>query len=170
MRSDGEAPPTLGIGTAARGESCWRPRWDWRRASPDSGAETNTAAESPLEPTVEKVNLESKFSLFSEHWKPKVVGELNGQQVKLAKLSGSFVWHHHEAEDELFLVVKGRLRIELRDRTVALGPGEFLIIPRGVEHRPVAEGEVEVLLFEPSSTLNTGNVRDERTAGTLEHL
>jgi mannose-6-phosphate isomerase-like protein (cupin superfamily) len=154
MRSDGEAPPTLGIGTAARGESCWRPRWDWRRASPEAEAREETAAEAPPEPAVEKVNLENTFSRFTEHWKPQVVGALNGQQVKLAKLSGSFVWHHHEAEDELFLVVNGHLRIELRDRTVALGPGEFLIIPRGVEHRPVAEGEVDVLLFEPASTLD----------------
>jgi mannose-6-phosphate isomerase-like protein (cupin superfamily) len=119
---------------------------------------------------VEKVNLAQKFSLFSEHWQPKVVGELNGQQVKLARLLGPFEWHHHEAEDELFLVVKGRLRMELRDRTVELEPGEFLIVPRGVEHRPVAEQEVEVLLFEPASTLNTGNVRSERTVERLDRL
>lgn len=119
---------------------------------------------------MEKVNLAQKFELFSEHWKPKVVGELNGQHVKLVKLKGPFVWHHHDSEDELFLVVKGHLRIELRDKTVELNPGEFLIVPRGVEHRPVAEEEVEVLLFEPSSTLNTGNTRGELTAEHLDRL
>ncbi|MDC0711964.1 cupin domain-containing protein [Stigmatella sp. ncwal1] len=170
MRSDSEAPPTLGVGTAGRSESCWRPRWDWRRAAPETETEADNSLTETPETPVEKVNLENKFALFSEHWKPKVVGQLNGQQVKLAKLSGSFVWHHHETEDELFLVVNGHLRMELRDRTVELGPGEFLIVPRGVEHRPVAEGEVEVLLFEPTSTLNTGNVRNERTAEALEHL
>ncbi len=119
---------------------------------------------------MEKVNLARKFELFSEHWKPKVVGELNGQHVKLVKLKGPFVWHHHDSEDELFLVVKGHLRMELRDKTVELEPGEFLIVPRGVEHRPVAPEEVEVLLFEPASTLNTGNVRGELTAEHLERL
>lgn len=119
---------------------------------------------------MEKINLAEKFSRFSEHWTPKVVGELNGQQVKLAKLLGPFVWHHHESEDELFLVVKGRLRMELRDKTVELEAGEFLIVPRGVEHRPVADEEVQVLLFEPASTLNTGNVRSELTAEHLERL
>ena len=111
---------------------------------------------------MEKVNLAQKFSLFDEHWSPKIVGELNGQHVKLAKLQGAFVWHHHEAEDELFWVVKGRLRIEFRDRAVELEPGEFLVVPRGVEHRPVAEQETEVLLFEPAGTRNTGNVVDLR--------
>ena len=104
---------------------------------------------------MEKVNLREKFSLFSEHWKPKIVGDLNGQQVKLVKFAGPFVWHRHEAEDELFLVVEGRFRMEFRDRSVWLEKGEFLIVPRGVEHRPVAEEEVHVLLFEPASTLNT---------------
>jgi mannose-6-phosphate isomerase-like protein (cupin superfamily) len=116
---------------------------------------------------VEKVNLREKLGLFSEQWSPKVVGELNGQQVKLVKFDGPFVWHHHDNEDELFLVVKGRFRMEFRDRHVWLQEGEFLIVPRGVEHRPVAEEEAHVLLFEPGSTLNTGNVRNERT---LEHL
>lgn len=119
---------------------------------------------------MEKVNLLEKFGLFNDHWSPKVVGELNGQQVKLAKFSGPFVWHHHELEDELFLVVKGRFHMEFRDRTVMLEEGEFLIVPRGVEHRPVAEEEVWVLLFEPAATLNTGNVEDEKTKVVLERL
>ena len=109
------------------------------------------------------VNLERAFGSFDEMWKPRVAAELNGQEVKLVKLRGSFVWHHHEAEDELFLVVKGRLRMELRDRTVVLEEGEMLVVPRGVEHRPVAEEEVHVLLFEPAGTVNTGNLRNERT-------
>ncbi len=108
---------------------------------------------------VQKVNLLDKFALFSDQWSPKVVGELNGQQVKLVKFQGPFVWHHHENEDELFLVVKGRFRMEFRDRDVWLEEGEFLVVPRRVEHRPVAEEEAHVLLFEPGSTLNTGNVR-----------
>jgi mannose-6-phosphate isomerase-like protein (cupin superfamily) len=112
---------------------------------------------------MDKVNLAQKFSLFDEYWSPKIVGELNGQHVKLAKLKGEFVWHHHEAEDELFLVIKGRLMIKLREREVILEEGEFIIVPRGVEHKPVAEEEVHVLLFEPKSTLHTGNVRSERT-------
>lgn len=113
---------------------------------------------------IEKVNLEEKFSLFAEHWRPKVVGELNGQEVKLVKLLGSFAWHHHEDADELFLVVKGRFRMEYRDRDVWLEAGEFLVVPRGVEHRPVADEEAFVLLFEPSGTRNTGNVQNELTA------
>jgi mannose-6-phosphate isomerase-like protein (cupin superfamily) len=117
---------------------------------------------------MEKVNLRAKFSLFSDHWNPKVAGELNGQQVKLAKFSGPFVWHHHETEDELFLVVKGRFRMEFRDKHVWLEEGEFVIVPRGIEHRPVAEAEVHVLLFEPSTTLNTGNVQNDMTTRTLE--
>src|SRR5262249_19080695 len=112
---------------------------------------------------MEKVNLAGKLALFSEHWSPKVVGELNGQQVKLVKFQGEFVWHKHDQEDELFLVVKGQFRMDFRDRQVHLGEGEFLIVPRGVEHRPVAEEEVHVLLFEPATTLNTGDVRNERT-------
>jgi mannose-6-phosphate isomerase-like protein (cupin superfamily) len=108
-----------------------------------------------------KVNLAEKFALISEHWRPKVVGELNGQEVKLVKFRGEFPWHHHENEDEMFLAVKGRFRLEFRDRTVELSAGEFVIVPRGVEHRPVADEEVEVLLFEPAQLLNTGNVTDE---------
>lgn len=115
---------------------------------------------------MEKVNIKEKLSLFGEHWNPKVVGELNGQHVKLAKLSGEFVWHHHDDEDELFLVLEGRLRMEFRDTVVFVEPGEFIVVPRGVEHRPVADdGEVHVMLFEPVSTVNTGNVRNERTSG-----
>ncbi len=112
---------------------------------------------------MEKVNLAQKFSLFSEYWQPKIVGALNGQQVKLAKLKGEFIWHRHEHEDELFLVVKGRLKILLRDREVALEPGEFFIVPMGVEHKPVAEEEVHLLLLEPTSTRNTGEALNERT-------
>ena len=119
---------------------------------------------------MEKVNLREKFSLFSEHWKPKIVGDLNGQQVKLVKFAGPFVWHRHEAEDELFLVVEGRFRMEFRDRSVWLENGEFLIVPRGVEHRPVAEEEVQVLLFEPATTLNTGNAQSELTAAVLDRI
>lgn len=111
----------------------------------------------------ERVRLAEKFARFQDHWSPKVVGELNGQQVKLVKFQGAFTWHHHEQEDELFLVHRGTFRMEFRDRSVSLEAGDFLIVPRGVEHRPVADEEVEVLLFEPTSTLNTGNVRDART-------
>jgi len=117
-----------------------------------------------------KVNLLEKFALFNEHWSPKIVGELNGQQVKLAKLHGEFVWHKHDEEDELFLVVKGSFNMEFRDKTIVLQEGEFLIVPRGVEHKPVAENEVWVLLFEPATTLNTGNVVDEKTKTTLETI
>lgn len=111
---------------------------------------------------MDKVNLDQKLALIDEHWRPKVVGALNGQEVKLVKLLGEFVWHHHEHEDELFLVVSGQLRIEFRDRSVTLDPGEFLVVQHGVEHRPVAEAEVAVLLFEPADTRNTGNVIDDR--------
>lgn len=114
------------------------------------------------------VNLAERFSGITEHWKPRIVGELNGQQVKLAKLRGEFVWHHHEAEDELFLVVKGTLLMRLREGDVTIREGEFLIVPRGVEHQPVAEEEVHLLLFEPAGTLNTGNVRNERTVENPE--
>ena len=119
---------------------------------------------------MDKVNLAEKLARFTAHWQPKIVGELNGQQVKLAKFKGPFVWHSHEHEDELFLVVRGRFRMELRDGDIELEQGELLIVPRGVEHRPVADEEVEVLLFEPASTLNTGNVRNERTLEQLERL
>ena len=119
---------------------------------------------------MEKVNLRQKLDSFSEHWSPKIVAELNGQQVKLTKVWGEFVWHHHDDEDELFMVLKGRLRMELRDRHIWLEEGEILVVPRGVEHRPVAEEEVEILLFEPASTLNTGNVENERTVRQLERI
>jgi len=119
---------------------------------------------------MEKVNLRDKLDLFKEHWSPKIVGELNDQQVKLVKFRGPFVWHHHDHEDELFLVVKGRFRMEFRDRDLWLEEGEFMIVPRGVEHRPVADEEAHVLLFEPASTLNTGNVRNERTREQLETI
>ena len=115
-----------------------------------------------------KVNLFEKLALFADHWRPKVVGELSDQHVKLVKFVGEFVWHKHE--DELFLVVKGRFTMEFRDRHVPLAEGEFLIVPRGVEHRPVAAEEVHVLLFDPATTLNTGDVRDERTVATPERL
>jgi|SRR6478609_1442144 len=119
---------------------------------------------------MEKINLDQKLSLFSDHWNPRIIGELNGQHVKLAKLKGEFVWHHHEHEDELFYVVKGILKIEFRDKIVELKPGEMIIVPRGVEHKPVAEEEVHVMLFEPASTLNTGNVENERTRKKLQQL
>ncbi len=119
---------------------------------------------------MEKVNLAEKLGAFSEHWSPKIVGELNGQQVKLAKLKGEFVWHHHDAEDELFLVLKGKLDMHLDDRVVPIHEGEFFIVPRGVEHKPVAVAETHILLFEPAGTLNTGNVRNERTRDDLDRL
>jgi mannose-6-phosphate isomerase-like protein (cupin superfamily) len=119
---------------------------------------------------MQSVNLQEKFALFNDYWSPKIVGELNGQQVKLVKFQGEFVWHQHANEDELFLVMKGCFRMEFRDRHVLLKEGEFLIVPRGVEHRPVAEEEVCVMLFEPASTLNTGNVQDERTVARLDRV
>ena len=110
-----------------------------------------------------KVNLADALASFSEHWQPRIVGELNGQHVKVVKLKGEFVWHHHESEDELFLVLKGTMTMQLRDGDVMLREGEFFIVPHGVEHRPVAEEEAHILLFEPAGTLNTGNVQNERT-------
>jgi mannose-6-phosphate isomerase-like protein (cupin superfamily) len=117
-----------------------------------------------------KVNLVQKFSLFQDYWSPKIVGELNDSYVKLVKFKGEFVWHHHETEDELFLVVKGSLLIKLRDQDIFLDEGEFVIIPRGVEHLPIAEEEAHVLLLEPKTILNTGNVRDEKTIADLERI
>jgi len=119
---------------------------------------------------MDKVNLNAKFARFDEYWSPKIVGQLNGQYVKLAKLKGEFVWHHHQAEDEMFMVIKGRLVIRLRDKEVVLEEGEFCIVPRGVEHKPVAEQEAHVLLFEPQSTLHTGDVRSERTVDEQEWI
>jgi mannose-6-phosphate isomerase-like protein (cupin superfamily) len=111
---------------------------------------------------MDKVSLSDKFSKFAEHWRPKLVAELNGQEVKLVKVQGVFPWHLHEAEDELFLVWRGRFRVEFRDRTVELGPGELVVVPRGIEHRTAADEEAEVLIFEPTNVRNTGNVVDER--------
>jgi mannose-6-phosphate isomerase-like protein (cupin superfamily) len=122
------------------------------------------------EATVETVNLEEKLSQFTERWSPKIVGEVNDALVKVVKLEGEFVWHHHEREDEMFLVLKGRLRMRFRDREAVVDPGEFIIVPRGVEHLPVAEAETHVLLFEPRSTLNTGNLRNERTVAELDRI
>jgi mannose-6-phosphate isomerase-like protein (cupin superfamily) len=119
---------------------------------------------------MDKVNLQQKFSLFSEHWSPKIVGELNGQHVKLAKLKGEFVWHKHDEEDELFFVVKGSFKMEYRDRTVEVNENEFLIVPKGVEHKPVAEEEVWVMLFEPTSTLNTGDAKSDLTKNDLDRI
>ena len=119
---------------------------------------------------IEKVNLAQKFDLFDEYWSPRIAGELNDSYVKLAKLKGEFVWHHHDNEDELFLVVKGHLTIKLRDGDIELDAGEFVIVPRGVEHLPVAEEEVQVLLLEPKSTLNTGNVQSELTVAELKRV
>lgn len=119
---------------------------------------------------VEKVNVAEKFKQITDFWNPRVVDEVNGQMVKLVKLKGEFVWHHHENEDEMFLVVRGRFRMEFRDKHVWVEEGEFLVVPRTVEHRPVAEEEAHVLLFEPASTLNTGDVRDERTREKLERI
>jgi mannose-6-phosphate isomerase-like protein (cupin superfamily) len=118
----------------------------------------------------DKVNLSEKLQQFTDQWSPHIVGELNGQHVKLAKVEGEFVWHHHEHEDELFLVLRGHLFIHLRDRVIELDEGEFFIVPRGVEHKPVAPSEAHVLLLEPSSTLNTGNVRNTRTVERPKHL
>jgi mannose-6-phosphate isomerase-like protein (cupin superfamily) len=122
------------------------------------------------EAMLEKINLAQKFSRITEYWKPYIAGELNGQLVKLDKLKGEFVWHHHENEDEMFLVVKGRFRIEFRDKTVWLEEGEFIVVPRGVEHKPVADEEAWIVLFEPASTLNTGNIRNEFTLRELEKV
>jgi mannose-6-phosphate isomerase-like protein (cupin superfamily) len=130
---------------------------------------------------MDKINLSQKLSLIKDHWNPRIIGELNGQYLKLVKFQGPFTWHHHETEDEMFLVVKGRFRMEFREcsaetsephgrRDVWLEEGEFIIVPRGMEHRPVADEEAEVLLFEPASTLNTGNVQDEFTVPKLEWL
>lgn len=119
---------------------------------------------------MDAVNLSMKLAQIDDHWNPRVVAELNGQHVKLVKFEGEFVWHHHDNEDELFYVVRGEFRMDFRDRSVAVREGEFIVVPRGVEHRPVAEREVEVMLFEPASTLNTGNVRTELTRDRLESL
>lgn len=120
--------------------------------------------------TIEKVNLAAKFELFHDHWKPKIVGQVNDLQVKLVKVQGEFLWHKHEKEDELFLVVEGKLTIRFRDRDVELEPGEFVVVPKGVEHMPVAEEEARIVLLEPATTLNTGDVVNERTVPELERI
>lgn len=119
---------------------------------------------------MKKVNLREKLGLFAEHWSPKVVGQVNEVQVKVAKLAGEFPWHVHDEEDELFLVVKGRLRLEFRDRVIVLDEGELVVVPRGTEHRPVADEEVHVVLVEPATTLNTGNARNEHTVDAPEWI
>ena len=119
---------------------------------------------------MEKINLAEKLSQFSAHWSPKIVAELNGQHVKLVKFRGEFVWHHHEHEDELFYVVRGSFQMQLRDRTVELKEGEMFVVPRGVEHRPVADEEVAVMLFEPAATLNTGNAGGDKTVAQPDRI
>jgi mannose-6-phosphate isomerase-like protein (cupin superfamily) len=119
---------------------------------------------------VEKVNMTEKFERFSDYWSPKIIGELNDFYVKAVKLKGEFVWHHHEVEDELFYVVRGRLVIKLRDGEIALEPGDFVVIPQMVEHRPVADEEVHVVLLEPKTTVNTGTTANERTVSDLERV
>lgn len=120
--------------------------------------------------SMQKVNLSEKFSLFQDYWNPRIAGELNGQQVKLVKFKGEFVWHKHDHEDELFFVVSGSFRMELRDKVFDLHEGEFLVVPKGVEHRPVAEEEVSVMLFEPATTLNTGDAKGDLTKETLDKI
>ncbi len=119
---------------------------------------------------LDKVNVEEKLKQIHEYWKPHIVAEVNDHQLKLVKVKGEFIWHHHEKEDEMFLVVKGRFRMEFRDRYEWIEEGDFIVVPRGVEHRPVAEEEAHILLFEPSSTLNTGNIRNERTVAKPEKI
>ncbi len=119
---------------------------------------------------MEKINLAEKFSTFHDYFNPRIAGELNGQQVKLVKFQGEFVWHHHDTEDELFYVVKGSFDMQMRDKTITVHAGEFLIMPRGVEHRPVATEEVEIMLFEPATTLNTGNIENELTKKELKYV
>jgi len=119
---------------------------------------------------IEKINLAQKLSTFNDHFNPRIAGELNGQQVKLVKFKGEFVWHHHEKEDELFYVVKGSFDMHFRNKIVTINEGEFIIVPHGAEHKPVAENEVEIMLFEPASTLNTGNVENDRTVKNLQRV
>lgn len=119
---------------------------------------------------MKKVNLAEKLSLFNDHFNPRIVGELNGQQVKLVKFQGEFIWHHHDHEDELFYVVNGSFDMHFRDKTITVNVGDFLIVPKGIEHKPVAHHEVEIMLFEPAATLNTGNVVNEMTIADLEKI
>ena len=120
--------------------------------------------------SIEKINLSEKLSQINDHFNPRIAGELNGQQVKLVKFKGEFVWHHHDNEDELFCVIKGSFDMHMRDKIVTVNAGEFIIMPRGVEHKPVAKEEVEVMLFEPATTLNTGNVKNEMTKEKLNKI
>jgi len=117
-----------------------------------------------------KINLDEKFALFDEYWRPKIIATVNGQDVKIIKVKGEFVWHHHDSEDEFFVTWSGRFRVEFRDRVVELGPGECVVVPRGVEHRTCADEETLVLCFEPAGVLNTGNVRSDQTATVLERI
>jgi len=119
---------------------------------------------------MQPINLAKKLSLFSDHWHPRIVGELNGQHVKLAKLKGEFIWHKHDEEDEMFFVISGQLKMEMRDKTVTINPNEFYIVPKGVEHKPIAEEEVSVMLFEPASTKHTGEQKHELTKEKLEWI
>ena len=119
---------------------------------------------------VKKINIDQKLSLFNDHWNPRIIGELNKQHVKLAKIKGEFIWHKHDKEDEMFLVLKGTLKIEFRDRTETIRENEIIIVPKGVEHRPIAEKEVSIMLFEPATTINTGDLDNERTRKNLESL
>ena len=119
---------------------------------------------------MEKVNIREKLDLITSHFNPAIIGELNGQHVKLVKFKGDFIWHNHECEDELFFVIRGSFDMQMRDRTIKVNEGEFLIMPRGVEHRPYAEEEVEIMLFEPASTLNTGNIVNERTVANPKQI
>ena len=119
---------------------------------------------------MEKINVAEKLSSFNDYFNPRIVGELNGQQVKLAKFKGEFVWHHHDNEDELFYVVKGSFDMLMQDKTITVNEGEFIIMPRGVEHKPIAKEEVEIMLFEPATTLNTGNIENELTRKQLNHI
>jgi len=119
---------------------------------------------------INKINIGEKLQQFSDYWNPRIVGELNGQYVKLVKVQGEFIWHQHKDEDELFMLITGNFSIELRDKTIQLKPGEMVIIPKGVEHKPIAEGEAHILLFEPKEVLNTGNIQNERTRTQLEKI
>jgi mannose-6-phosphate isomerase-like protein (cupin superfamily) len=119
---------------------------------------------------IEKINIKEKLSLFNDYWSPKIAGELNDQHVKLVKFKGEFSWHHHDNEDEMFLVIKGKFRMDLSDKSIEINEGEFIIIPKGVEHKPVADEEVHVMLFEPSTTLNTGNLKNDFTKEKLETI
>lgn len=119
---------------------------------------------------IDKVNIAQKLALFDDHWHPRIIGQVNQFDVKVVKLQGEFVWHHHDEEDELFLVIKGTLTMQFRDRDIRVEEGEFIIVPHGVEHRPIAELECHIMLFEPSGTLNTGNVRDEKTVDKLDQI